>query len=479
MSGPVERIEIDYKPRKWARAFHASYKRWMALVLHRRAGKTTGVIHHHQRAATNDAWERRRLLATWADARAEGLDLPDLTDAHLTTLLRGRRYAHILPTLKQAKLTAWDMLKYAASFVPGAKTNESELRIDYPNGSRVQLFGADNIDALRGIHLSGLSLDEYGQHPPGIFSEVLSKALADHLGYCIWAGTIRGKNQLYQAYEAGRKNPETWFTLWQDIDVSLETEDDVSALMLRQALHDDRKLVEQGLMTQEEFDQEWYLSTEAAIKGAYYGKQIAEARRSGRIGVVPYDPMLPVDTDWDLGVADYTTIWFSQSTRSGEVRLIDYYENHDLGLDHYIRHVKDKPYVYGQHWAPHDIEVRELSTGKSRKDIAAALGIKFQIGPKLSLADGIAAARLLIPRCWFNQATCEAGIEALTHYRKGWNERLQQFTSEPMHDWSSHGADAYRYLAVRHKTPKLAAAVPDDADRLSRRFPTGTGWMAG
>ena len=207
-------------------------------------------------------------------------------------------------------------------------------------------------------------------------------------------------------------------------------------------------------MTQEEFDQEWYLSTDAAIKGAYYTKPLAAARQDGRITRVPYDPALPVDTDWDLGVGDSTAIWFSQSLRSGEVRLIDYYENSGEGLPHYAGVLKAKGYVYGQHWAPHDIKVRELGTGKSRIETAKNLGITFQVVRNIAVADGINAVRLLLPRCWFDEEKCRAGLEALTFYRKGFNERLQEFTDKPLHDWSSHGADAFRGLAGRHKTPQ-------------------------
>ena len=412
-------------------------------MLHRRAGKTTGVINHHQRAATDDAWERKRL---------RGLK-PDLTDAQLTELLRGRFYAHILPTYRQAKLTTWDMAKYFARPIPGAMFNEAELRIDYPNGSKLQLFGSDKPDRLRGLAFSGVSFDEYGMHPPNVFSEVVSKSLADHLGYAIFAGTIKGFNQLYVTYEALKDDPSA-FTVWQDIDQSLSTEDDASTLMLRQAMTDDRALIAKGLMTQEEFDQEWYLSTNSAIKGAYYTKQLAAARKEGRITRVPYDPALPVDTDWDLGISDKMSIWFSQSFPTGEVRLIDYYENEGEGFVFYAGVLRQRGYVYGEHWAPHDIRVRELGTGKSRLETAKAHGINFQVTPNVGVADGIDAARRLFPRCWFDEKKCGPGIEALKFYRKGLNERLQEFTDKPFHDWSSHPADAFRGLAVRHKPPR-------------------------
>ena len=371
--------------------------------------------------------------------------------------MRRRFYAHILPTYRQAKLTTWDMLKYFATPIPGVQFNEAELRVDYPNGSKLQLFGSDKPDRLRGPAFSGVSFDEYGMHPPNVFSEVVSKALADHLGYAIFAGTIKGRNQLWDTHER-LKDDATAFTLWQDIDQSLGTEGDASTEMLRQALLDDRELITKGLMTQEEFDQEWYLSTDASIKGAYYTKQLSAVRKEGRITQVPFDPLLPVDTDWDLGIGDKTTIWFSQSSPSGQVRLIDYYENSGEGLSHYVGVLNDKRasrgFVYGRHWAPHDIRVKELGTGKGRYETAAGLGIKFDVVRKLPVDDGINAARLLLPRCWFDEEQCRTGIEALTFYRKDYNERMQQYSDTPVHDWASHGADAFRGLAVRHKPPR-------------------------
>ena len=225
-------VTVPYAPRCWADPFHDSYARWSCLVLHRRAGMTTAVINHHQRAALDDAWERTRLRHL----------KPEVTDANLTELLRGRFYAHILPTYRQAKLTTWDMAKYFATPIPGVTFNEAELRIDYPNGSKVQLFGSDKPDRLRGLAFSGVSFDEYGMHPPNVFSEVVSKALADHLGYAIFAGTIKGRNQLYQTYEA-LKDDDAAFTLWQDINTSLKTEEDASTLMLSRAYADDLELI--------------------------------------------------------------------------------------------------------------------------------------------------------------------------------------------------------------------------------------------
>ena len=454
-AGEYVDVVVPYKPRKWARPFHTSLKRKIALVLHRRAGKTVGVLNHAQRYAMDDALEATRLRSLE----------PAFTPKHITELLRGRHYAHILPTYKQAKLVAWDKLKYYASTIPGAKPNEVDLVVQYPTGAKFQLFGADNPDSLRGPAFSGVSFDEYSQHPPNIFSEVISKALADHLGWAIFSGTIKGKNQLYRTYEAAKNDPD-WFALWQDVDTTLATEDGATIMAIRRAMEDDRKDVAAGIVSQAEFDQEWYLSPEAAIKGAIYGELIATARKEGRLTRVPYDPTLPVDTDWDLGVGDSTAIWFSQTLYTGEVRLIDFYEANGEGLPHYREVLTRKGYTYGQHWAPHDIQQRELTTGNSRLDVARKLGIHFVVSPRCErLEDGIHAARMFLPRCWFDETKCEFGLEALANYRWAFNNTLNELKSTPIHDWSSHSADAFRGLAYRwyqtrrHPEREAAAAL--------------------
>jgi phage terminase large subunit len=463
-------IRIPYAPRKWAKRMHASFKRWSCIVLHRRAGKTTSELNHHQRYAMDDDLERARL---------EYL-LPDAPKGQIDGLMAKRRiYWHVMPTLTQAKLVAWDMLKDIARPIPGVRFNNSELMVEYPNGHKVQLRGADDPDSLRGPGLRGLSLDEYSQIPGKAFDEVLSKALSDGLGYCIFSGTIQGKDQLYQVYQAA-KNSDEWFSMWQDIDESLASESGPTITALLRAMEDDRKLVRDGIMTQAAFDQEWYLSPEAAIKGAIYGAEMAAARQAGRITRVPHDPALPVDTDWDLGVGDSTAIWFTQSLKTGEVRVIDYYENSGEGIEHYARMLRgdlpdmDKPalkaanarrkgYTYGKHWGPHDIAVKEFGTGKTRIETAANFGIKFEVTPRLTgnaggeVEEGINAVRLLLPRCWFDEASTEDGRECLVHYRRDYNKRLDEFKPAPVHDWASHGADAFRGLAVRHQIPREKA----------------------
>lgn len=441
-------VTIPYAPREWAKGLHNSLKRFAALVLHRRAGKTTAVMNHHLRAALDDGWEATRLKSLQ----------PTLTDANIKELVRpagGRHYGHILPLHTQAKSVAWDKLKYYAAPVPGAKVNESELLIRLPNGNKVQLFGSDNPDSFRGMAFSGLSFDEYSQMAAQVFSEVLSKALADHLGYALFLGTIKGKDHLYATYQAA-KDSEDWFSLWQDIDKSLSTERGITIQVLDAAMQDDRKLVGQGLMTEDEFQQEWYLSTDAAIQGSFYLKEMSAAQKDGRITNVPYDPALPVDTDWDLGMVDAMAVVYSQTLRSGEVRLIDYHEAEGEALPYHIRQLRDRPYTYGHHYPPHDAMIKELGSGKSRVEVARDLGLRFEWPDKNpGVQPGIEAARLLLPKCWFDVKKAERLIECMRNYRKTFNSRLGEFTGVPVHNWASHGADAFRGLAVRHQIPQI------------------------
>lgn len=393
-------ITIPYQPREWIKPLHNSDKRWKVLVIHRRAGKTVGCINHLIRDAL---------------------------------LKPNSRFAYIAPTYKQAKTIAWDYLKFYSRPIPSIKVNESELRIDYPNGSRITLFGADNPDSLRGMALWGVIFDEYSQQPSNIFTEIIRPALADNMGYAIWIGTPKGKNEFYKLYEKAKKD-EDWLAM-------LLTVDDTK--ILPQSEIDDAKKV----MTEEEIQQEFYCSFEAAIQGAYYGQLIAEARNKGRITKVPYDPNVPVHTFWDLGISDYTSIGFFQLV-GNEKRMIDFYQNNGLGLDHYAKIVKEKPYVYGSHNFPHDVEVRELGSGRSRKETLESLGISVSVVPNISLMDGINAARLIIPLCWFDSDNCEYFLDTISQYRQEWDERKGMFRDRPLHDWTSHAADMFRYFAV-------------------------------
>lgn len=404
-------ITIPYTPRKWAIEFHDAPQRFKVLVMHRRAGKTVASVNHLIREALcNDS----------------------------------TRYAYIAPTYKQAKGIAWDGLKEYARVVPGVKFNEAELRCDFPNGSRITLYGADNPDSLRGITLWGVVFDEYSQQPSNIWTEIISPTLSSTGGWAIWIGTPKGKNAFYKLYDDNQED-KNWYT-----KILKASESGI--------LPESELAIQRKNMSEDEYEQEYECSWLASIKGAYYSKEIQTARNENRITKVPYEPMLPVHTWWDLGVGDETTILFIQNA-SHEWRVIDCYSATGEGFKHYAQVLKDKDYVYGKHFAPHDIAVRMMGeTAMTRLEIARRLGIDFEtkiesnkemtVVPNIAIDDGINALRMRFNSVWIDEDKCQPLIDALTHYRKKWNDTMGRFEEKPLHDWSSHYADAMRYWAV-------------------------------
>ena len=198
--------------------------------------------------------------------------------------------------------------------------------------------------------------------------------------------------------------------------------------------------------------------------GAIYKDELHKMRADGRITSVPVDDILPVYTVWDLGVSDSTVIWFVQ-VYGKEPRLVDYYEANGEGIDHYIKLIKSKGYDYGGHFAPHDIKVREFTSGKSRLETARAMGINFTTVTNISIDDGIDATRQLLKTVWIDEKRCARGIECVQNYRREYNDKMQEFKPRPVHDWASHAADALRYVAlsidrmVVKKTPKLPKPI--------------------
>lgn len=424
--GRVERITIPYTPRDHFRAYHDRTERFACLVKHRRAGKTVAVINDLQR----DCLRCQR---------------------------PNPRVAYIAPLYKQAKAVAWDYAKEFSATIPGRKVNESELRIDYPNGGRFQLFGADNYDAMRGMYFDAVGLDEPADFPVNAWPTVIRPTLSDRKGRATFIGTPKGKNEFWEIWENAKRDP-TWFaSMLKASESGLIDKDELDAAKR-----------EMGL---DRYDQEFECSFEAAIQGAYYGQQMKEASVAGRICKVPWEPSLPVVTAWDLGIGDSTAIWFAQF-HGAEKRIIDYYESSGVGLDHYVRELKADhraKWIYETHVLPHDVEVKELGTGKSRLEVLRSLGVdNVTVAAKLPVDDGIQAARTMLETCWFDEDRCARGIEALRQYRRDYDEKGRTFRSRPLHDWTSHGADAFRYLAVGYRP-----IAPRRGPRVRR-----TGWAA-
>ena len=394
-------VVIPYKPRRLQRFLHNQIpkNRFNVIVAHRRSGKTVLCINHLIRAA---------LINTQPNPR----------------------YAFIAPTFKQGKSTAWDYIKNYCRNIPYIKFNESELRCDFPNGSRITILGAENDQALRGIFLDGCVFDETQNISPVLFPEIIRPSLADRKGWCIFIGTPKGQNYFYKLHKQALEEEDWWTGTYKASQTKVLDDKELSAA--------------QRVMSKDLYEQEFECSFQAAITGSYYGKIIEELEKSNRITDVPYDENLKTETWWDLGLKDSTAIWFVQRLQS-QLRIIDYYENSGEGLDFYADVLDSKPYKYDRHIAPHDIKVRELGAyGKSRLETALELGISFDIAPKLSIEDGIEMVRKTLPQCYFDQNKTYQGIEALKAYQKKWDERNQCFKNRPTHNFASHPSDAFR-----------------------------------
>jgi len=322
------------------------------------------------------------------------------------------------------------------------QTNKAELSITLPNGALVQLYGADNPDRIRGITLDGVVLDEVAQMPPSMFREVLLPALSrlDREGWCVWIGTPKGRNAFWEVYESTRRR--------------MDAGDVANAYAEMRRVSDTQGLSAEALaqaraqMTPEEYEQEFECSFTAAIVGAYYGREMAQAEADGRITRVAYDPRFPVATAWDLGIGDSTVVWVIQ--RAGrELRWIDCIEGSGVGLDWYAAELAKRPYKLTETILPHDAEARELIAGKSRLETLRSLGLpRCRVLPRQAVEDRINALRLLLPSSVFDAERCARGIEALRQYRRAWDEKGQVFRPHPLHDWTSHFADAAGYGAL-------------------------------
>lgn len=393
--------EMVYAPRPHQAEIHASLKRFNVLVCHRRFGKTVLAIN--------------QLISS---ALRNDKDMP--------------RYAYLAPLRNQAKAVAWDLLlHYSAPF--RASVNISELRVELASGARISLYGADNPDALRGLHLDGAVMDEYAQMAPKTWTEVIRPALADRKGWAIFIGTPKGRNGFFTLFEAAKTDPDWYAAVFKASGTNVIDSEERARL--------------KAAMAEEEYAQEFECSFAAANAGAYYGREMTAAEEEGRIARVPWEPALPVTTAWDLGVDDATAIWFVQQV-GREIRVIDYYESSGAALSHYAQILRNKPYVYGAHLLPHDAQVKELGTGLSRVEVLQSLGLYPTVVPAQRVEDGINAVRMALPRCWFDAEKCTRGVNALREYAREWVDKLETWRSAPRHDKWSHGADAFRYLAM-------------------------------
>jgi hypothetical protein len=402
----------------------------------------------------------KRYVGVWH--RRAGKDSAALNWTAIAAMQRVGTYWHMLPTAKQGRKVVWEYINKAGqrhidqAFPQGLrlKVRNDEMRIELANGSMWQVVGADSYDSNVGANPVGIVFSEWSLTKPQAW-DFVRPILAENGGWAIFIYTPRGRNHGWKQLEIARSMPN-WMA-------EVLTVDD-TGLVDRATIEEERR----SGMTPELIQQEYYCSFEAPNTGSYYGRLLESARAEGRITRVPYDPALGVHTWWDLGVNDPTAIWFTQSTPV-EHRVIDYYEGSGEGLAHYVRVLADRPYAYAGHHFPHDVQVRELGTGRSRIETLRELGIEPDVVQKLPIEDGIEAGRALIPLCWFDEEKCAAGLEALVSYHRKYDEINKCYAPHPEHDWSSNGADAWRMFAVGQNKTR---AYREPA--RSRRV----GWMA-
>lgn len=432
------RLPNNWNPRPYQRAAWEaleSGKRRAALVWHRRGGKDEVALH-------------------WSACAA---------------MQKAATYWHMLPQANQARKAIWEAINphtglrridEAFPHEIRTTTREQEMMIKFVNGSTWQVVGADNFNALVGSPPFGIVFSEWSLCDPASW-DYLRPILAENGGWALFIYTSRGKNHGYSLYKMAQRNP-SWFH-------QLLTVDDTKAIKA-EVIEEERR----SGMSEDMIQQEYYCSFEAANPGAYYGKEMAKVWKDGRICRVPVEAGIDCETWWDLGMDDSMSIWITQ-TIAREIRFVGYIEESGEGLAHYAKKLKDfgteHSVFFSRHVMPHDVMVRELGTGKSRKEVAESMGLKpIKVAPKLEIEDGIECVRRMLPFCWFDEERCARGISALTEYSKDWDERNKVFASRPKHNWASHGADAARTMGVTHRFAELEAIVNQASSRTTRDY---------
>jgi phage terminase large subunit len=361
------------------------------------------------------------------------------------------------------KKVIWDSVTNTGDrildFIPDSlvdSKNSQEMKIRFKNGSLLQIVGSDNYDSLMGTNPQGVVFSEYALQDPRAY-QYIRPILAANLGWALFISTPRGKNHLYELYQIALHS-ENWFAMKLTLD-------DTQHISLAEI---ERERAE-GVMSEDLIQQEYYTSFDMGVEGAYYAKYMDKMRLDGRIGDVPYEPGFKVNTAWDLGVRDSTTIIFFQTVGT-TIRIVDCYENSKEGLDHYAKVLAAKPYLYGKHIAPHDIAVRELGSGMTRIEKAKQLGIKFTIADNISIVDGIEAVRSTLNKVWIDQK-CVPLIKALENYRQEYDVKNRVYKTQPLHNFASHFCFTADTLVLTRTGMRQIVNIQDNEEVL-----TLSGW---
>jgi len=394
---------------------------------------------------------------------------------HFTACAAIRRvanYWHMLPAYSQARKVIWNAInpksglrRIDEAFPQEMRTTtrNQEMSIDFRNGSTWQLVGSDNYNSLVGSPPAGIVFSEWALANPMAWA-YLAPVLEENGGWALFIYTSRGNNH-GKTMLRHSEITDGWFS--QIIDA--KSSPVFTELQLASILSEYKGIFgdEFGQML---FNQEYLCSFEGAQFGAYYSKQMSEARADGRITSVPHSTGLEVDTFWDLGVDDSMSIWFMQPV-GREFRFIDYYENVGYGLEHYAKILKEKPYVYGNHYMPHDAAVREMTNNEialSRKEVAENLGIKPIVRVDrarnfdIIINVHIPAVRNVLAQSVFDEKKCATGILAMENYCAEYDEEKKILSNRPIKNWTCHAADAFRTFAAgyKEKIPYQDLSIP-------------------
>lgn len=395
---PNARVIIPYRPREHFKPLHNSLKRHKFVVAHRRAGKSVAIINELIKKA--------------------------LMNKRITP---PPRYAYVGPSYAQAKDLVWGYIKHYLHPIPGVIFSESDLKVTLPNGAQIGLYGGSAAyERMRGLYFDGVALDEYALLNPVAWPLVIRPTLSDYIGFAIVSGTANGKDHFFEMMKKAEVDED-----WDVFDMPVTSTD---------ALHPDELADMRKDMTAEQYAREMLCSFDTPVEGAYYADLLVDAQTEGRICKVPWQPKLPVYITWDLGIADWTSIWFFQQVGAA-THVIDFMQDNGKALHHYVHELNQKPYNYGDDLGPHDMKARELIAGSTREEVLQGLGRSVQVVPMHKPEDRIEATRNIIPVCFFDEEKTKVGREALIAYRSKINPKLG--STKPVHDWASHGADSF------------------------------------
>lgn len=398
---------------------------------------------------------------------------------------------HMLPEYSQARKAIWTAVnpqtgrrRIDEAFPPiiRANTNDQEMFIRFKNGSTWQVIGSDNYDRLVGASVAGVVFSEWALANPSSWA-YLAPIVAENKGWALFITTPRGRNHAFAMYQMAQKNPRDWFCETSNVTATQA----ISEELLEQQRREYHMLYGEDAGNAL-IDQEYFCSFEAAILGAYYGKEMARAEQAGRIASVPAWPNTLVHTAWDLGASrqsDSMAIWLWQavpgSGGQAQIRILAYLTGSGMSIRWYaeeIERITDElrtemrlEYPHedlprGVDYVPHDARVPEMTSSgtdgkaKLRFEVMIECGLVPKIVTNHLVADGVSAVRQLFPRFWFDAERCGPGIESIRQYQTEWDDDLKKFKDTPLRNWAAHGADAFRYLAMAFRELRVEDVPP-------------------